>query len=71
MTIETKYDIGNKAYWVGSDGTWKEGEICGVFIYNGGIKYAVKEWEIRKKIYLIYVDEQDIFPTKEELLRNL
>lgn len=71
MTIETKYNIGNIGYWAGSDGTCKEGEICGIFIYKEGIKYTVKEYEIRNKIYLIYVDEQNLFPTKEELLRSL
>ena len=70
MTIETKYNIGDKAYWVGYDG-WQEGEIMGVFIYNRGIKYAIKEHEINNKIFLIYVDEQDLFPTKEELLKSL
>lgn len=71
MKIETKYNIGYKAYWVGYDGDWREGEILGVFIYNGGIKYAMKEQEIKNKIFLIYVDEQDLFPTKEELLKSL
>lgn len=70
MTIETKYDIGNKAYWVGHDG-WHEGEILGVFIQMGGIKYAMKEEEIENKILAIYVDEQDLFSTKEELLKSL
>ena len=70
MTIETKYNIGDKAYWVGYDGV-QEGEILGVFIYDGGIKYAMKEREDGDRILSIYVDEQDLFPTKEELLKNL
>ncbi|MBO7211849.1 MAG: hypothetical protein J6V44_12700 [Methanobrevibacter sp.] len=71
MTIETKHNIGNKAFWVGYDGNWHEGEVFGVFVYNGGIKYAIKEQEIENKIFLIYVDEQDLFSTKEELLKSL
>lgn len=71
MTIETKYNIGGKAFWAGYDGNWWEGEILGVFIYDGGIKYAMKEQKIKNKIFLIYVDEQDLFPTKEELLKSL
>lgn len=71
MTIETKYNIGDKVYWVGYDGNWHKGKILGVFIYDGGVKYAMKEQEIENKILVIYVDEQDLFLTKEELLKSL
>lgn len=71
MTIETKYNIGSKAHWVGYDGSCHEGEIFGVFIYDRFIKYAIKEQKIKNNIFLIYVDEKDIFLTKEELLKSL
>ena len=71
MVIETKYNIGDEVFWVGYDGIWHSGRILGIFIIDNKIKYVLSELKIRKRTYAIYVDEVDLFPTKEELLKNL
>lgn len=71
MTIATKYNIGQDVFWVGYDGNWHNGRIIGIFIVEDKIMYALPELETRNRIYAIYVDEYELFPTKEELLKSL
>jgi hypothetical protein len=71
MTIETKYNIGQEVFWAGYDGNWHHGEIIGIFIVEDKIKYALPELKTKGRTYAIYVDESDLFPTKEELLKSL
>lgn len=70
MTIETKYNIGETAYYI-AGGDWYSGEIIAIFIYDRGIKYAMKEFTSDARVYAVYIEEHDLFPTKEELLRSL
>lgn len=71
MTITTKYNIGQEVFWVGYDGNWHDGRIIGIFIVEDKIMYALPELETRTRTYAIYVDESELFPTKEELLNSL
>jgi hypothetical protein len=71
MTIETKYNIGNEVFWAGYDGTWHSGRILGIFIIDNKIKYVLSELKTKGRTYAIYVDESELFPTKEELLKSL
>ena len=71
MTIETKYNIGDEVFWVGYDGDWHQTEICGVLFIDGRVLYLMKESTIGKVVYASYVEEKDVFPTKEELLKSL
>lgn len=71
MTIETKYNSGEEVFWVGYDGDWHQAEICGVLFIDGRVLYMVKESTIGKTTYASYVEEKDVSPTKEELLKSL
>ena len=71
MTIETKYNIGEKAFWVGYGGDWCEGKIRGIMFIDDKVLYLMEECTIKDKIYAVYVEEYDLFPTKEELLKSL
>jgi hypothetical protein len=71
MTIETKYNIGDEVFWVGYDGDWHQTTICGVLFIDGRVLYMMKESTIGEVIYTSYVEEKDVFPTKEELLQSL
>lgn len=71
MTIETKYNIGQEVFWAGYDGNWHSDRIIGIFITDNKIRYVVPKIKIKEKICAIYVDETDLFSTKEELLRSL
>lgn len=71
MKIETKYNIGQEVFWAGYDGDWHYGRIIGIFIVEDKIMYVLPELKTKKRTYAIYVDESDLFPTKEELLKSL
>lgn len=71
MTLETKYNIGDEVFWVGYDGIWHSDRILGIFITNNKIRYVLPKLKIKERTYAIYVDESDLFSTKEELLKNL
>lgn len=71
MTIETKYNIGNEVFWVGYDGIWHSDRILGIFIIDNKIRYILPELKTKERICAIYVDESDLFSTKEELLKSL
>ena len=71
MTIKTKYNIGDEVFWVGYDGDWHQTEIYGVMLLDGRVLYLMKESSIGKAIYASYVEEKDVFATKEELIKSL
>lgn len=71
MTIETKYNIGEEVFWAGYDSDWHSERILGIFITDNKIRYVLPEIKTKERIYVIYVDESELFPTKEELLKSL
>ena len=62
MTIETKYDIGQEV-WVMSMNRPHCAKITGIRIEKHGLFYNIE--------YLLSKREEQIFPTKEELLKSL
>jgi hypothetical protein len=78
MTIETKYNIGDKV-WICKD--YKKGIIQGqvqdlratsVFLCRTPtIEYTIRWVNNRGNLTLFHRLEEDIFPTKEELLKSL
>jgi hypothetical protein len=67
MTIETKYNIGDEVVYL-NDNKIKEGTIRNISI----LVYIDNEITIQYKTSNgVYVYEQDLFPTKEELLKSL
>ena len=71
MTIETKYNIGDEVWWVGYDGDWHQTAIRGVLFIDNRVLYMMEECTIRKTTYASYVEEKDVFPNTEELLKSL
>lgn len=71
MTIETKYNIGDEVFWAGYGGDWCQGKICGVLFIDGRILYLIEEYTIKKRTYAVYVEEKDVYASKEELLKSL
>lgn len=70
MTIETKYNIGDEVWCLDFFGNPQKGEITSIRTFNN------QKREERNYIsYYIYPfgsrTEQDVFPTKEELLKSL
>ena len=70
MTIETKYNIGDKV-WFGSLGFSKSATISEIKIYVMIDGYIRIEYHIEKNGYCWQRNEHEIFPTKEELLKSL
>lgn len=78
MKIETKYNIGDEV-WIYKD--YKKDIIQGqiqdlkatlVFLdSNPTIKYTIRYVDNKGGLKLFYRLEQDVFPTKEELLKTL
>ena len=70
MEIKTKYNIGDEV-WFNSIRTPKKGIIirieCTVGIYGESYR-EYRKYQIDNGIFY---DEQDLFPTKEELLKSL
>lgn len=71
MTIETKYNIGQEVFWAGYNGDWHYGKIIGIFIVKDKIMYILPELKTKKRTYAIYINESELFSTKEELLKSL
>ena len=67
MTIETKYNIGDEVwwYWLGSCVT-ASGKVMG-YRKKDKIIYAA----ISTTDGTVYIEATRLFPTKEELLKNL
>lgn len=62
MKIETKYDIGQEV-WVMTMGKPYCAKITAIHIDKNGLLYNIK--------YLLAKKEEELFPTKEELLKSL
>ena len=77
MTIETKYNIGDEV-WIKKD--YKKGIIQGavqdlratsVFLCRTPtIEYTIRYVNKNGKLQLFHRLEEDVFPTKEELLKS-
>lgn len=69
MTIETKYNIGDEV-WINSLGhhiKGKVGEINMSVLIDGSVHI---NYDIEKSGYLFVRKEDELFPTKEELLKQ-
>ena len=66
MTIETKYNIGDEV-WIMSDNRPITLRIIRMTIFYDDVKTEVLYRTTCGK----YLNEQDLFPTKEELLKSL
>ena len=70
MTIETKYNIGDEVWGVSYEEIWS-GRITAITIYHA--------FGMSRVDYIVFVEEekhftfreQELFPTKEELLKSL
>lgn len=71
MIIKTKFDIGEEVFWVGYGGDWGQAKICGVLFIDSRVLYLMEECTIKKRTYAVYVEEKDVYATKEELLNSL
>lgn len=74
MTIKTKFNIKDHAYAI-IENKVKYVDICNIVInvdynFNTTIQYNIEYWSCNKRIQN-YVDEKYLFPTKEELIKNL
>ena len=70
MTIKTKYNIGDEVWGAAHEEIWS-GRITAIIIY-----YAFGMSRIDYKVFVeeemhFTFREQDLFPTKEELLKSL
>lgn len=78
MTIETKYNINDKVYFIATNKIHlgKIYEINNINIYNDGnnaivvIKYNL-EYGLKNNKKLITLGENDLFPTREKLIETL
>ena len=69
MTIETKYNIGDEVWFMdGLEPTSKEILRIDIEVYN--VKNII-EYDVMVGGVLTGFYEHEIFPTKEELLKNL
>lgn len=72
MTIETKYNIGDEV-WFMQDNKVCSDTITAIHTYRtetiSNITYGFGK-SIRSQIIAV-INEQDLFPTKEELLKSL
>jgi hypothetical protein len=80
MTIETKYNIGEKVYWL-SPTKVSVSTIVGIYYQDKPCwdvtLHSLEFFKARKRqvTYLMrtgsLIDEERLFPTKEELLKSL
>ena len=62
MTIETKYNIGQRVWGAAHEEVWS-GVITDIITYHSFGRNVIE--------YKVFVKESDLFPTKEELLKSL
>ena len=70
MTIETKYNIGDEV-WFQDEKQPVNNEILGIEIETYKHKQLIKYLFVHDGWFLFTVCEDDLFPTKEELLKSL
>lgn len=72
MEIKTKYNIGDKVWWI-NDNKALTGEILSVHFHQWSDESVTKEYTVEQ--YAVsgghVVNEKYLFPTKEELLKTL
>lgn len=70
MKIETKYNIGDEV-WVLCEGRAQSAIVMaiGVIVVSNGDKEIAYTVESKRMVYKY--GEKEVFPTKEELLKNL
>ena len=66
MKIETKVHIGDEV-WFNFKGNPKKMKVSDIFINLSD----VQEVELKAKGIIVYTSPLSVFPTKEELLKNL
>lgn len=70
MTIETKYNIGDEVWGAAYEEIWS-GRITAISTYHYfGMSRIMYEVFVEKEMHFSF-KEQDLFPTKEELLKSL
>lgn len=70
MTIETKFDIGQEVWGAAHDDIWS-GKITAITTYNAfGMERVEYRVFVEEEMHFNF-KEQDLFPTKEELLKSL
>ena len=70
MTIETKYNIGDKVWTLDFFDEPHEGEVLSISTFNN-YKYKRRDYISYYIHYLGNRNEREVFPTKEELLKSL
>lgn len=71
MEIKTKYNIGDTVYYL-SDNTVKCSTIEFITIYINNYKNSVTiTYTVRDYNSYNYITKEELFPTKEELLKSL
>lgn len=70
MQIETKYNIGDEVWGAAHDYIWS-GKITAITTYHVfGISRINYQVFVEEEMHFTF-REQDLFPTKEELLKSL
>lgn len=70
MTIETKYNIGDEVWFI-LGGKARQGIILGIMFNKVGHSLISYHYNVQIGISHGSFNEQDLFPTKEELLKSL
>lgn len=65
--IETRYSIGDEVWWK-SYPDIRHGKVYDIWAESEGISYGIIE---PNGALVLYISECMLFPTKEELLKNL
>lgn len=70
MTIETKYNIGDEVWGVSHREIWS-GRITAITIYHAfGMSRIDYKVFVEEEMHFTF-REQELFPTKEELIKSL
>ena len=70
MTIQTKYNIGQEVWGAAHDDIWS-GKITAITTYHAfGIESIEYRVFVEEEMHFTF-KEDNLFPTKEELLRSL
>lgn len=70
MTIETKYNIGEEVWGVSHEEIWS-GRITDIITYHSFGRNVIEYRVLVEEEMHFTFRESDLFPTKEELLKNL
>ena len=65
--METRYGVGDEVWWK-SYPDIRHGKVYDIWIEPGGASYGIIE---PNGALVLYISECMLFPTKEELLKNL